>query len=260
MKPLNAYNYNWLTDDPDTLGVPVNFITDALPATIEPADMPHVAVPAPGDHEPMVAVNHRRVRVLSAYWHAGWDTASSGAFVREGVAERLYKAADTLPDSFGLAVFDAWRSLELQRAIFDAAYNDPSLPEGFVSVPSTNPATPPPHLTGGTVDVTLTWNSRPLRLGSDFDDFIPDARTDAFETIPGRVRQLRRLLFWSMYNAGFVSLDCEWWHFEHGTRRWAAATGNQPKYGAADIVLAERGRFTDRHRVVEIGRHDLSTL
>ncbi len=32
---------------------------------------------------------------------------------------------------------------------------------------------------------------------------------------------------------GFVVFDGEWWHFEHGTRRWAAITGHPPRYGPA---------------------------
>ena len=45
------------------------------------------------------------------------------------------------------------------------------------------------------------------------------------------------LLYQSMRSAGFVVLHCEWWHFEFGTRRWAAITGNQPRYGPAHPPL-----------------------
>jgi D-alanyl-D-alanine dipeptidase len=38
-----------------------------------------------------------------------------------------------------------------------------------------------------------------------------------------------------MRSGGFVVLHCEWWHFEFGTRRWAAITGNAPRYGAASL-------------------------
>ncbi len=228
----------------------MNFVTRPLPELTEPSSMPLVAVPAALDHEPMVPIVHRNIRVLQPYFHVGWEQARPGAFVRSGIAERLARVAEGLPDGFGLAVLDAWRPLELQAEIYDAAYADPSLPEGFVSRPSADPTTPPPHLTGGCLDVTLTWQGRPLALGSAFDDFTDEARAAAYEDSPGRVRQLRRLLYWAMQTEGFVVIDCEWWHFELGTRRWAALTGNTPLYGAADIILKD-ARHTEQYRVID---------
>lgn len=248
-RPLSSYDYRAFLVDPDKLDVPVNFVSRALPDLLEPSAFPRVSVPASRDGEPMVVLAHRRIRILSPYWHAGWEAARPSAFVRAGVAERLAAVAESLPEGFGLAVLDAWRPLALQAEIYEAAYADSSLPEGFVSQPSADPATPPPHLTGGTVDVTLTWHGHPLALGSAFDDFTDEARAAAFETTPGRVRQLRRLLFWAMREQGFRVIDCEWWHFEIGTRRWAAITGETPWYGAADIALVEPHRFTDKFRI-----------
>jgi D-alanyl-D-alanine dipeptidase len=233
-KTLSDYDYRGFTVNPDELRVPTGFITGALPHLAEPGVMPSCPVPARQDHEPLVRLVHRGVRLLSPYWHAGWDEAEPGALVREGVAARLSRVCEGLPPGFGLAVFDAWRPLALQGAIFDAAYADSRLPAGFVTPPSNDPTTPPPHLTGGTVDLTLTWQGHPLALGTPFDDFTDDARADAFERTPGRVRALRRLLYWAMAAEEFVVIDCEWWHFELGTRRWAAITGNEPFYGAAE--------------------------
>jgi D-alanyl-D-alanine dipeptidase len=36
-----------------------------------------------------------------------------------------------------------------------------------------------------------------------------------------------------MASKGFVVFDGEWWHFEYGTRRWAAITGGTPRFGPA---------------------------
>lgn len=156
----------------------------------------------------------------------------AGTFVRAEVARRLAGVAAGLPEPFGLAVLDGWRPLELQRQIYHAAYQDRTLPPGFVSEPSTDPQTPP-HLTGGAVDVTLTYRRRPLALGTLFDAFTPQAASAAFETTPGVVRELRRLLTVRMLGAGFTGYQQEWWHFECGTRRWAAVRGERPRYGPA---------------------------
>jgi zinc D-Ala-D-Ala dipeptidase len=204
---------------------------DVLPTLIEP---PVVPVTRPRV-EPLVTLRHRRVRTLANYWHAGWTSAQDGMWLRSEAAERLYAAADCLPGRFGFAVFDAWRPLALQAELFDVAYADPGLPPGYISFPTDDPTVPPPHLTGGTVDLTLTFDGIPLALGTDFDDFTADAATDAFEGRPGTVRALRRMLYRSMHDVGFVVLDCEWWHFEYGTPRWAAILGNEPFYGPASL-------------------------
>lgn len=231
----DLYDPRCFLADPDLLEVPVNFAVQPLPELIEPAEMPLVKVPAERDCEPLVPIAHPNILVLGSYCYAGWVHARPEAFVRAGVLDRLMRVAENLPEGFGLAVLDAWRPLALQAALYDVAYSDAALPEGFVSLPSDNPATPPPHLTGGCVDVTLTWNGRALALGSAFDDFTDKARTAAYESTPGRVRQLRRLLYWAMRAEDFIVIDCEWWHYELGTRRWAALTGNTPLYGAADL-------------------------
>ena len=231
-RSLSDVHYGVYTTHPDTLSVPLQ-PDPPLPEIIEPADQDDVPRPAAGDLEPLERVEHRKIKVLSTYWHEGWAAAQPGALLRAGTAARLYTVADSLPARFGLAVFDAWRPLALQQEIYDAAYTDDRLPAGFVSVPDSNPATPPPHLTGGTVDVTLTFDGVALELGSDFDAFVDDAVTDAFEQIPGRVRGLRRMLYWAMRDQGFVVDQLEWWHFEYGTRRWAAITGADALYGPA---------------------------
>jgi len=205
----------------------------ALPELIEPVTQPLVPVCPLGSNEALVQVQHPRIATLESYWSDGWASAQRGCFVREGVLERLEAAVRSLPASYGLAVFDAWRPLELQQELFQEAYLDPELPEGFVEMPSADPATPPPHLTGGAVDVTLTFNGHTLYLGTEFDAFCDDARTGAFEDTPNWVQAARRVLFWTMHDAGFVVADNEWWHYEFGTRRWGAIRGLEPLYGPA---------------------------
>jgi D-alanyl-D-alanine dipeptidase len=225
-------DYRWLCRDPDVVGAPAPPAPE-LPTLASPGLLPATPPNPAGAGERLVTPEHRRIRLLAAYWHAGWRHAGPRVRVRAGVARRLGAVADALPDRFGLAIFDGWRPLALQREIFDVAYADASLPPGFVSPPSADPATPPPHPTGGAVDLTLTFDHEPLALGTAFDDFTAAAHAAAFEGAPGRVRELRRLLFWAMRAGGFVVLDCEWWHFEYGTRLWAALEGSPPRYGAA---------------------------
>lgn len=206
-----------------------------LPVAAADTDLPLVGSDPPDDGEPLTSIaNLPRIRDLATYFGAGWPGAVPAGWARTGAVARLQAAADILPDGYGLAVFDAWRPLPLQRRIFDHFYgHDSPLERGFVSTPSDSPATPPPHLTGGTFDLTLTWRDQPLALGTAFDEFTARAHTRALEREDSIERDLRRLMAWCLLRVGFVTYSAEWWHVEYGTRRWAARWMEVPRYGAA---------------------------
>lgn len=186
------------------------------------------------NREPLEELDHPRIVNLRSYLSAGRIGAVEQTLLRTGVARKLRNAATRLPEGFGFAVFDAWRPLQLQETLYQETYREGGpTREGYVSTPTSDPAEPPPHLTGGCLDLTLTWEGHVLELGTGFDCYTEEAATDAFEQRPGKVRSLRRLLYWTMRKEGFVALDREWWHYEYGTRRWATLTGNPPIYGAA---------------------------
>lgn len=202
-----------------------------VPAVVEVEDLPDSPVVAQAD---LVEVAHRRIRVLGAYWHAGWPHAIPGAWLRPEVRDRLLAAVADLPEPFGLAIWDAWRDPRLQAALHDRVYQDSTLAPGFVAYPDPDPRRCPPHATGGTVDLTLTWEGHPLALGTGFDAFVPEAAAAALEPDgPTLARDLRRLLARAMSSAGFVGHPQEWWHWEYGTRYWAAVTGNPVRFGHA---------------------------
>jgi zinc D-Ala-D-Ala dipeptidase len=196
------------------------------------------AGPAVECGEPLAEVASPGIAVLHSYARAGRRHAVDRQWLRAGTLTRLRQAAAGLPRGFGFAVFDAWRPLELQRELFDVTGPGET---DFVAPPSEDPATPPPHLTGGTVDLTLSWRGTPLALGTTFDEFTDSAATTAFEDTPGAVRALRRLLYHTLRQQGFVVLAEEWWHFEFGTRLWSALTGRPARYGPTAPVMPGRG-------------------
>jgi len=200
-----------------------------LPALVEP-EPGTLAGPS---SQPLVPVVHRRIRTLSNYWHSGWDNAVATTLLREEVLRRLCRAVEGLAPRWGFAVFDAWRPLELQQELYTNAYSDPDLPPGFLAEPSIDPATPPPHLTGGAVDLTLTLDGTAMALGSGFDDITTRAHAAHLEPTPSPAREARRMLYHHMHNAGFIIFEGEWWHFEYGTIRWSAITGKPAMYGPA---------------------------
>lgn len=240
--------FAWAAAAPQEVGaLPVS--APALPPLLDPEEPGAPAVPvvpptAEGAGEQLVALAHPRLLDVAAYRVQGFPSTVGGAYLRQGAAERVVDVAEALPEPFGLAVFDAWRDPQLQTFLYHRAYDGhPELPPGFVSPPSMDPGTPPPHATGGTVDLTLTWEGFPLALGTDFDEFDERAFAASLEGVGGGAdtlaRDLRRMLRAAMAHAGFVVLAREWWHFEFGTRLWAAVRGVEPRYGRAARPVGE---------------------
>jgi D-alanyl-D-alanine dipeptidase len=230
----NLPDYAWASSDPAIVGVPEQgwrAALDPIASIAEVEILPDAPTVVEAD---LVPVHHPRIRVLSAYFHEGWPFAHLGAWLRPAVYDRLQQAVETLPEGFGLAIWDAWRDPRLQADLHDTVYADESLPPGFVAYPDPDPRHCPPHASGGTVDLTLTFRNVPLSLGTLFDAFVPHAAAAALEPDGDPLaRDLRRLLATIMSQAGFVQHPQEWWHWEYGTRYWAAATGNPVLFGHA---------------------------
>ncbi len=206
-------------------------------------------VPIDRVDEPLVPVDAIGPRVHDdpKYHQWGLPGAFSRSWVRQGVAERLERAAASLPAGRSLVVWDGYRALETQAALFSgyvdeivAAHPDwvaQAIEEAaarYVTPPSRSPDAPPPHLTGGAVDLTVgDGDGRPLPLGTGFDAFVPEAGARALEDRPSEVRDNRRLLFWTMSSEGFTAYVEEWWHFDHGDQFWGLVAGVPARYGPA---------------------------
>lgn len=181
-------------------------------------------------------------------------------FVRQSVARKLVAAQQNLPSSHILIVFDAWRPLSVQSGLYDVYYSElskqhPDLPPDllenesrkYVCPPTDSIDYPPPHSTGGTVDVGIirlpvhisnaltqtnhtdqAWarailaNAQQLDFGTAFDWGGKESALRYYENL-AKVRQLtkeeatsqqnRRLLYHAMRSVGFIPNPHEWWHF-----------------------------------------------
>lgn len=107
-------------------------------------------------------------RTTSPYQNSRLEGILITPFVREGLARRLQKAEDLLPEGHIFLIWDAYRTVEVQRALFDhyrlrlskqrSDLSDEELiqeAQRFVSLPSVDPLKPSPHNTGGVVDLTI---------------------------------------------------------------------------------------------------------
>lgn len=202
-----------------------------------------------------------RLLVRSAYSIAGYQEALAECFARKSVHQMLLAAADALPQNLRMVILDGWRSKALQSDLFRVckaalAAKHPQksrdelvvMTQEFVALPSSTPSRPSPHSTGGAIDLCLVdKDGQPLFFGSPFDYPAKISHTRHFEEKAERgelehreeeALHNRRILYHAMIGAGFTNYECEWWHFEYGTQRWAANT-SQPHafYGAKRLVF-----------------------
>ena len=220
------------------LGIPSDEALQAAGISIDPQPaLPILSEPSQSSvtnpiHDPLVRVDglHSRIEVVPHYQLGGWQYAIGDCWLRSEAARRLSTAVDRLPDPFGLVVYDGWRPRALQEELYQTALADPEIPEGFLAEPSRDDHRPAPHESGGAVDLALTVDGVPIAPGTDFDATTSVAFAAALENNPGHDREARRLLYWAMRDVGFVVYQGEWWHFEYGTRRWAAIVDQQPIY------------------------------
>lgn len=135
-------------------------------------------------------------------------------FLHQEAAQALVRAAQAaaqLPQPLTFCLWDCYRPLSAQRALWQA-------------VPNPNYVAPPAkgsrHNRGMAVDLTLCdEKGRPLSMPTDFDSFTPRAHMDQ-DDLPPQVLHNRELLKKIMTQAGFTYTRTEWWHFDK--RGWRA--------------------------------------
>jgi len=173
--------------------------------------------------------------------------------LRKAVVQRLLLAQQWIQEGdpdLQLAIFDAWRPLEVQAFMVDHAIQDEVNRRGidrsdvnemaavqdlvgrFWAPPSDDPSTPPPHSTGAAVDLTLASRrtQQPLDMGGAIDALSDISEPDHYLDAPegsqqGLWHQRRCLLRRGMAAAGFAQHPHEWRHFSFGDQLWAWRTG-----------------------------------
>lgn len=193
-----------------------------------------------------------RIFCQSFYYENKIDGALPDIWLRKNVAEKLQLMVSTLPKTMGIIILDGWRPYRVQKALRDVVgevihEQEPHLTQEefearlseFVAEPRTQKDSPSPHLTGGSVDITLCdLEGNALDMGTAFDSPEEDSWTAAFEA-EGKsleIRNRRRILFNAMADVGFTNLPTEWWHFDYGNQLWAHySAANHAVYSAISL-------------------------
>ena len=195
------------------------------------------AVPIAECGEPLVDPRTLSPRIRFAAVHPKFGNMPRTPEVRQTVAEMLARAAAALPEGIDLRIIEGFRPLAQQRwmyeqfrAEFTAAHPEWSRATlhrriNQLSAPPDDPC-PPPHTTGGAVDLDLVDAA-----SGEILDLIaphPPGEASAPTEMPGLsagARQNRRLLVATLESAGLTNYAGEWWHWSYGDSGWALRVG-----------------------------------
>jgi len=221
----------------------IEFLSNKMPVA-EPSD------------EPMVYMDGRFI--LNS-WYNKWPEdgmkplpgSSPSIMCRKTVFEMVEKAEELLPEGFRFSIYDAYRPVAVQQALWDyyRAKKVEEFPDATpeeidcqtlfcVSFPSYNILLPSLHNTGGAVDLTIVGpDGKELDMGCEFDEFSNRSWTTYYEDgeegegVNDVARDNRRMLYNVMTAVGFTNFPAEWWHFDYGDEKWGLFTDNVPIYG-----------------------------
>jgi zinc D-Ala-D-Ala dipeptidase len=183
--------------------------------------------------EPLVNLAELDLGIRLADSHP-WSSFPRVFWVRHSVAEMLDAARRSLPAGVHLELLEGYRPLRIQRRLFAAAYRHlrsrhprwtPAQLREAANVLVADPTVaPPPHSTGGAVDVILVdAEGRRLDMSSPLPWSELSAPTKC-EGLSAEARANRKLLVDTLSSAGLTNYAGEWWHWSYGEPGWAVRT------------------------------------
>ncbi len=167
-------------------------------------------------------------------------------YLRKTVYDKLKLAQSKLPKGYYFCLYEGYRSLELQKIIFDKQYinvkqRHHDWPENDIFLETTKLVSPvinpdktyniPPHSTGAAVDVYLIDDEgKAVDMGIHPKDWMMDkdgqlSLTDS-TIISESAIKFRKIMSDALSAVGFVNYPTEYWHWSYGDRYWAYATHN----------------------------------
>lgn len=155
------------------------------------------------------------------------------AYIHPDAGKALAKAQELLSAAhpgYAIVVYDAARPRSVQFELYNIMTIMPGVEPLYVS----NPHKGSVHNFGLAVDVSLLdENGNPLDMGTPYDYFGIEAHTNQEESLlqngllNEKQIQNRRLLRRIMREAGFKTIETEWWHFNLYNREEAFNRGYQ---------------------------------
>ncbi|MBN9227660.1 MULTISPECIES: M15 family metallopeptidase [Legionella] len=161
--------------------------------------------------------------------------------MRKTVYEKLKQAQSLLPVGLRFCLYESYRSLTLQKALFDTRYEKvknkhPEWSSEQIFTETTRLVSPvinqdgspniPPHSTGAAIDVYLiNEQGETIEMGIHPKDWMEDIdgslSLTASEIITEEAKKNRTLMSNVLESVGFVNYLNEYWHWSYGDRYWA---------------------------------------
>lgn len=165
-------------------------------------------------------------------------------YMRTTVYEKLVKAQILLPNNLRICLYEAYRSLQLQKMLFDNRYSKvaklhPQWSHEQIFIETTRLVSPtvnvngtiniPPHSTGAAIDVYLIdEQGEALDMGLHPKDWMDDVDGTLSlthnDTISKQAKHNRQIMNHVLQSVGFANYPTEFWHWSYGDRYWAFQT------------------------------------
>jgi D-alanyl-D-alanine dipeptidase len=167
--------------------------------------------------------------------------------LRRSVALMLCKANDLLPRGYRLAVIEGWRPPHIQGRLYQWSWNrfrerHPDWSD--VQMKRTvnrytapmNHRVPPPHTTGGAVDLMLADEAGTvLDHTSPYKPFQTKGYHTETPALSPEAQKHREILGSVLREAGLSNYPSEYWHWSYGDQGWAYRDGHAKAiYGAVE--------------------------
>ncbi len=157
--------------------------------------------------------------------------------VRESVARMLCAASKALANGYQFGVLEGWRPHHIQRRMYLRSWNrfkgmHPDWSDVQLKrvvnryVAPMNDRVPPPHSTGGAVDLfLLDSDANELNMTEPLDVLDSKAFLFSAEGLSDRSRERRKIFGDALLEGGLTNYPSEYWHWSYGDQGWAYRTG-----------------------------------
>jgi len=144
-------------------------------------------------------------------------------------------------------IIEGWRAPLIQRRMYAAAWNrfarlypdrSPTALKRIVNrfTAPVNTRVPPPHSTGGAMDITLTdMEGNPLDVRAPYAYRDPKGFAFAAPDLTDESRRNRDTLAEAMTATGITNYPAEFWHWSYGDQGWAYRGGHDFALYAATV-------------------------
>ena len=153
--------------------------------------------------------------------------------IRLPVADMLCQADKSLPKGYRLAIVEGWRAPHIQKRMYLAVWgrfkerhpewSDVTLRRVVNRYTAPLSAkVPPPHSTGGAVDLMLITDDGTLcDHCSPYDRYDPACYSFDAPGLSGTARHHRDILAEVLLPTGLTNYPSEYWHWSYGDQGWA---------------------------------------